>query len=334
MRTVIIGGGYAGISAKITDPKAVIIDKSHYFLHTNRLIDVVEGKPPSVAETPRVVDVEGEVLGVDFKSRIVKITGGEVKYDKLIISAGYTQDLSRVPGASQYSFPFQETSDAIKLRESVKEESEVVIVGGGSLGVELAGVLRGKVTVLEGAKRLLSFLPEEVSSYAERALRNKGVQVVTGASVQEVKERTVITSKGEFRGDVIIFAGGFTGPELAKRLGLPLKAGRIVVNDTLQVEGYDGVYAAGDCAVHNKNFWPMSAQVATQAGEVAARNAMGGDEVFAPQQRALILRVDKDYFGVLQGRFIHGTTAKLLKEVALSLAYSRVERANLTPRQD
>ncbi len=147
---------------------------------------------------------------------------------------------------------------------------EIVIVGGGATGVELAaelhratqalaryGLDRGRrasgvhVTVLEAASRLLPPLPPRLSAAAAAELQRLGVSVRTGQRVDEVRADGVATAGGDFHpAEIIVWAAGIRAPGLLRELdGLELdRQGRLVVRDTLQTTRDDAAYAIGDCA--------------------------------------------------------------------------------------
>jgi len=339
MRIVVIGGGFAGISAKAINKEAIVIDEREYFELTPKLVNFIEGEGAETALIPRNVDLKEKVRKIDFKERTVETQSKNIKYDKLIIAIGYEQDLSRIKGAERYSLKYEGFRDAMKLKDKVKSVNSLIIAGGGPLGIELAGSIvkansKVKVKLIEAEDRLLPFLSPETSRYALKLLEEIGVEVELKTSIEEIVEGGALTSKGLIKGELVVFAGGFKGNSLIREWDLSSKNDRMLVNEYLMSVDYEDVFGAGDCATFKNGFIPQSAQIASQSGEVAMRNALSKGELikFRPKTRAIVLRVGDKYFGELEGKFIKGNTAKLIKNVAIELTKSKIRIASTVPQ--
>ncbi|MEM0363233.1 MAG: FAD-dependent oxidoreductase [Sulfolobaceae archaeon] len=332
MKIVVLGAGFAGISAKLTYPEAIVIDENDYMIITPRLVEVIERKLPiSHALLERKVDIKAKVLGVDFKEKVVKTSQGNIKFDKLIIALGYDQDISKIKGAEKYSMKFSTLEDVQRIN-NMKEGATVTILGGGSLGIELSGALvkRGyKVNLIEAENRLIPYLSQEFSKKAQSILEEKGVNIILKAKVEEVKENEIITTQGIIKTDYSIFSAGFSGPKIIKELGLSNKNGRMLVDKFLTSIDFDYVYGAGDCANFKEGFIPQSAQIALQAGEIAIKNALGHEIEFKPNQKAIVLKIADKYLGEIKGTVINGSIAALIKSFALSSLEGKIRRINL-----
>jgi NADH dehydrogenase len=145
----------------------------------------------------------------------------------------------------------------------------IVIIGGGPTGVELAGafaelarfVLRrdfrridpahAKIILVEGAPRILSHLPEDLSESATRQLQKLGVQIRTGIQVKDIRRGEVELANGEIiRAENILWAAGVAASPLAQKLGVDLdRAGRVKVNADLSVPGHPETFVVGDMAL-------------------------------------------------------------------------------------
>ncbi len=146
---------------------------------------------------------------------------------------------------------------------------DIVIIGGGATGVELAAELREaagayaaygfnrlqvqrdvRITLLEGAPRILAPLPERVSSSAARLLDERAIRVVTNCRVTRIDAHCVADNDGQvYPSDICVWAAGIRAPEFLASLGLPVtKGSAIEVDGHLRVKGVEGVYALGDCA--------------------------------------------------------------------------------------
>lgn len=325
MRVVVLGGGFAGLSALNTYRDAIVVDSKEYFLLTHRLTDVIETGDPSLATIPypKAV-VQAKVVTVDFKDKIVKTSKGNIKYDKLIISLGYEQDTGKVKGTIQ---KLENLNDALEIRSKLPRVKNVAILGGGTLGVELAGSLRemGKnVYLIEQQDRLLSFMSKDSSNFAIQRLTELGVNVFLGTKVDEISGEVLKTNKDEIKVDLTILAAGFRGPSIINDLGLSNRNGRMLVDEYLKSIDKDDVYGAGD-SMTTKGFVPMSAQVAVQSGAIAVQNAIGRDVKFTYKQVAIVLRIGSEYFGDMMGKFVRGPMAELAKRVGIYRAIRMVE---------
>lgn len=146
---------------------------------------------------------------------------------------------------------------------------DIVIIGGGATGVELAAELREatgiyaaygfghleamkdvRITLLEGAPRILAPLPERVSAAAHRLLHERAIKVVTGTSVTAIAADKVSTKDGAtYAANIIVWAAGIKAPDLLATLGLPtVKGGQLDVGGNLAVQGFPYIYGLGDCA--------------------------------------------------------------------------------------
>jgi NADH dehydrogenase len=207
-------------------------------------------------------------------------------FDKLVLALGSTANYFGVPGAAEHTVSLNATEDAERFRlkmlklltaaELQKEHNplarvNVVIIGGGATGVELAAELREAsavhasygyrkldpnrditITILEGAARVLAPLPERVSAAAAKLLGERHVTVKTQCRVVNITARQVEDNAGGvYPADVCVWAAGIKAPALLASLGLPVnKSGQVVVDPHLQVNGPEsGIYAIGDCAV-------------------------------------------------------------------------------------
>ncbi|MCI2413651.1 MAG: FAD-dependent oxidoreductase [Candidatus Aramenus sp.] len=330
MKVVILGSGFAGISAYLKNPRAVVLDKEDYFTLTHKLVDVVERGDPSLALIPLPGKfLRARVRGVDFKRKKVITSEGEVEFDKLIISLGFEQDTSKVKARNVMKL--ENVEDALKIREALGKTKSVAVLGGGTLGVELSGALAKmgkKVFLIEAQRRLLPFMSQESSDFALSRLQAMGVEVMLNAKVDSVGE-FVETSSGKVRADLVVLTAGMRGPSIIRELGLSNVNNRMLVDEYLRSVDFEDVFGAGDCMTVRNSFVPMSAQVAVQSGERAMLNALGEEEKFSYRQLAVILRVGDEYFGDFMGRFVKGNLARLVKDFGVYRAVKMVERASL-----
>ncbi|QYF93421.1 NAD(P)/FAD-dependent oxidoreductase [Massilia sp. PAMC28688] len=208
----------------------------------------------------------------------------QLGYASLVIAVGSTSNHFGVPGAREYSISLNAPEDAERFRlgllkqlaraESRRAEGEqavvnVVIIGAGATGVELAAELREassvytsygfqhlnpardvRLTLLEGAPRILAPLPERVSAAAHKLLEERGVTVVTACRVTQIEPHQVTDKEGNvYPSSLCVWAAGIKAPPFLAELGLPVnKGGQIEVDGQLRVKGMANIFAFGDCA--------------------------------------------------------------------------------------
>ncbi|MEM0139745.1 MAG: FAD-dependent oxidoreductase [Ferroplasma sp.] len=321
-KIVIIGGGIAGVAAKRLNKKAILIDKSPFMTIAPRLIDVVSGAPKEYALVKRATDITGEVTDINFQEKEIYIGNETIGYDIIIIATGHSQKFDFIKGY-RYLTGFTTIDDAVKLRENFGTDKKIVIIGGGYMGVELAGAISGKnTTVIEAGKTLLPGLPPELGHYASLCLKKSNIAVELDNPVLEVTKDNVITENKEYAYDIAVFAGGLTG-------SIPLinkgnkKMMKITVNKYLQSIEYKDAYAAGDSMQLASGFAPMSAIMAEASGLTAMKNVMGNKVPFSMNNFANIIRIGNNYFGEVENRFVSGAIARIIKHAGIALAVNR-----------
>jgi len=234
-----------------------------------------------------------------------------IPYTSLVLAVGSESNYFNIPGAREHCISLNATDDAERFRTRmlkllVRQQAagtaggdqgriEIVIVGGGATGVELAAELREAtsiygdyrlagassaasvdITLLEGASRILAPLTPAVSSAATRLLAERGVKVICDCKVASVSASAVLDSEGNtYRADICVWAAGIKAPALLKDLGLPLnRLDQIEVNADLSVKNAVGIYALGDCAaclLPTGQTVPPRAQAAHQQASYLAR---------------------------------------------------------------
>jgi len=237
-----------------------------------------------------------------------------VRFRHLVVALGAKIDLSRVPGLSEHAFLMQNVGDAMKLRATVLarfEEANLVtdpehrrrlltfvVVGGGYSGVETAGQILDLFTdinpyygnvgpedfhvfLVHSRDHLLPTLSRSLGDYAKEKLRRRGLKLSLERRVKAVTANRVILDDGSFieTNTVVSTIGNAPHPlvtRLAEDSGVETLQGRIKTTDTLQVPGYDWLWAAGDCAAvpmeDGDEPCPATAQFAMRQGALLGRN--------------------------------------------------------------
>ncbi|WP_075795938.1 NAD(P)/FAD-dependent oxidoreductase [Massilia putida] len=277
---------------------------SYQMLAHDRGFTFVYGAMTALDATARHITIAPVTAGADGEEVLPQRTLG---YRSLVIAVGSTSNYFGVPGAREHTISLNATEDAERFRlrllrllaqaEQQKEDGtgdsglDIVIIGGGATGVELAAELREasgayaaygfrrlqvkrdvRITLLEGAPRILAPLPERVSAAALRLLDERAIRVVTDCRVSRIDKHEVSDSKGNvYPVDLCVWAAGIRAPEFLGSLGLPVaKGGQIEVDGHLRVKGVPDVYALGDCAActdGNGKPVPPRAQAAHQQAD-------------------------------------------------------------------
>jgi NADH dehydrogenase len=172
-----------------------------------------------------------------------------------------------------------------------------VIVGGGFAGVETAGELNDflrdsvedyyhnieskdvRVIIIQSGKRLLPEMSEELADFALQKLIQSGVEVILDARVTGATENKVKLKDGRnISTNTIIWTGGVAPNPIVEEISCKHdeRSGRVAVNKFLEVEGYPGVFAIGDCAFiidpNTGKPYPPTAQHAIREGTVVSNN--------------------------------------------------------------
>ena len=227
------------------------------------------------------------------------------QYDSLVIAIGSTTNDFGIKGAREYSIALDTQDQAEKFHRRLHNallraqtqttpitagQLEVVIVGAGATGVELAAELHNttrelaaygldkidadrdiKISIIEASERVLPALPPKLSQSVDLELHKLRVHIYTGERVTEVAEKGVYTHSGRFiPSELVVWAAGIKAPDFLKDLdGLETNPiNQLLVKQTLQTTIDESIFAFGDCAAcawlgHDGNV-PPRAQVAHQ----------------------------------------------------------------------
>jgi len=312
---VVVGAGFGGLACakklRKSDVYSVtLIDRNPYQLFSPLLYQVATASLPEddiafpVRTAYREVQfVRGEVTNVDATKKELTLSNGKtISYDDLILAVGSEGTTFGIPGVAEHCLQMKSINDAREIRrsllstyESVEdgllslESLNVVIVGGGPTGVELAGAVselqreiqrefehiapKATVTLLEAGPRLLPSFHPYSSKYTIKTLTKMGVQVKVDAAVVEATSRSLRLNDGtEIIAGTRIWAAGVVAPAHWKFLGETDRSNRIKVNSNLQLN--DSIWVVGDAASYPDvagRSLPMVAPVAIQQGKHVAR---------------------------------------------------------------
>jgi len=250
-------------------------------------------KPPSFYEDPSIDVMLGRaVTGIDRQQKEVSTDQGEtISYDTLILALGSRVRRLPVAGADLPGVHYlRGIADVEAIRESLKADTSLVVVGAGYIGLEVAAVARtlgANVTVVEMADRVMSrVVSPEISDFYQIEHTNHGVKLKLSTTVTAILGKKRVKAVETGNGDsipadlVIIGVGIVPNTELASDAGLPVDDG-IVVDDHCRTSDPD-IYAVGDCTRHPNDIYGRqlrleSVQNALEQAKVAADNICGKD---------------------------------------------------------
>ncbi len=266
----------------------------------------------------RVKTFTGNIETINMERRCVAISHGfdrhvhELSYDHLIIALGSSTNFLGLPGLQDVALTIKTLDDAIELRNRLITHLEeansecaagerqplltFVVVGAGFAGVETLGGIHDflreairfypnltpefvRTILISSEEFILPELGSKLGAYAQRKLDARGVEIITRTRVTAVRDGLVELSDGRtIPATTLIWAAGNAPNPLVAGLPVPKSGGRILVNEYLEVDGFTGVWALGDCASipdrKTGGFHPPTAQHAIREGRCVARNVV------------------------------------------------------------
>lgn len=312
MKFVVIGANAAGMSAasrvkrRMPDCEVTVLEQSfevsygacglpYYIAGLNNDLDLVRIRSVEDFEKAGILMRLGHTVErIDFKKKTVhgRDSSGNTffaGYDRLLIASGASPKKLHVPGEELANiFTLKTPQDAAQIRAAIKRtHGNVVIIGGGAIGLELAeACILQKVRnlrILEATGQLLPGFDEEFASAALGELANHNVCVNLGERVawfsgEDTVER-ITTDHGEYEADVVIVSVGVT-PNTSFAEGLNrMQNGAIAVDTSMRTSEPD-VFAAGDCAgvwhkLLQKSVYLPLGTYANKLGRLAGDSACG-----------------------------------------------------------
>lgn len=326
-RIVIVGGGLGGLELafKLADDdyQVVLIDKNNYHQFPPLIYQVASGglEPSSISFPFRRL-FQGKkdfffrmakVESVNTDKKIINTTVGEIDYDYLVMAFGAKTNFFGNKDIEATTLPMKSVSEAMRLRNTILRNLElalteedparkqalmnIVVVGGGASGVEIAGAVaemkkniiardypdldssQMHIYLVNAADRLLSAMDPVSSKRAERDLKELHVHIRQPQFATEYKDGILKTSGGlEIPTQTVIWVSGICANTVE---GFPAEsighAGRFLTDRFCRVKGVKDVYAIGDVSlVEGDEEYPLGhpqlAQVAMQQAKTVAKN--------------------------------------------------------------
>lgn len=326
-RVVIVGGGFGGLklanALRNSGMQVVLVDKNNHHQFPPLIYQVASSglEPSSISFPFRKIFRKrknfyfrmAEARSIFPEKKILQTSIGKVEYDYLVFAAGTTTNFFGNKHLEDEAMPMKTLSEAMGLRNALlsnlersitcateqerNELQNIVIVGGGATGVEIAGVLSEmkkyvlpadypdmdsshlNIFLIEAGGRLLSGMSPKSSEAAEQFLRNMGVNVCLHKKVIDYRDHKVILEDGmEIPTRTFIWVSGVKAAPIdnlpSECIG---RGGRLKVDAYNRVEGMEDVFAIGDQCIMTAdkdypNGHPQLAQVAIQQGKLLAEN--------------------------------------------------------------
>jgi NADH dehydrogenase len=255
---------------------------------------------------------KAEVSLIDSSKNQLTTSIGLIDYDYLVLAYGATNSFFGSRQMEQHSKGMKTIAEVLDLRNSLlmnfenaltsqnKEERDmllnIVVIGGGPSGVEISGALaemnryilpkdypelkdvRATIYLIEAADRLLNMMSLRSSEKAKEFLEKSGVKVLTRTMVTGCDEKNVFTNTGvNISTSLIIWTAGIRGNKVeGLNADCYSKNGRIAVDRTCKVKGYDNIFALGDISFMTEEKFPAGhpqvAQVAIQQAKLLGDN--------------------------------------------------------------
>lgn len=265
---------------------------------------------PALVAAAGVRLIEGRITGIAAAQRQATLADGQVlDYDLLSLDTGPVMDRDAIPGAREHALSLRPVEHFVQLFDRLlararAEALNVVVIGGGAGGYEMALALAWRLYALNSAARvtlaagpggpLAGFTPG-VRRHALAALKARRVTVLSQSAVEVGPDFVRLDGGTQVACDAPLLAIGTSAPPWLKHSGLTLdERGFIATGPTLQSTSHPDVFAAGDVATRLDAPHPKSGVHAVRAGPPLAvnlRRALAGDPLlpYTPQGRTLFL---------------------------------------------
>ena len=331
-RIVIVGAGFGGLklAQKLIGSgyQIVLMDKNNYHQFQPLFYQVASAgiEPSSILFPLRKIfqkqkDVYirvAEVYSVDTHKKELQTSLDTVWYDYLVIASGVNSNFFGMKNLEEYAIPMKSASEAMALRNrllqsfekavTLRDQNEkkallnVIVVGGGPTGVEIAGAIAEmkkfvlhkdypdlnfdamQISLIEGSPALLGGMSNHASRKALFYLKRLGINVLLSTQVTDYDGNTLHFKDGtHIETKMVIWAAGISGVVPG---GFPAdiigRGRRIMVDQYNRIKGFDDIYAIGDVAMMTSPGYPdghpQVAQVAIQQGRNLAKNLLSMKE--------------------------------------------------------
>jgi len=356
---VLILGGLSGITAGIScrrhypDKKVVLVRKEGTILipcGIPYIFGTVGGPqydviPDGLLERNDIKLVKNEAVDVDRENKIVTLVDGEtISYDKLVFATGSLPAVPPIPGVDKKNvYPIRKDYHYLEdVFEEMKSVKDIVIIGGGFIGIEFADECRKgrdvNITVVEALPHCLQMaLDDEFCAEAQEKLSETGVKILVNTKVESILGDDTVSgvrlSDGtELKADMVILGiGAKPNTSLAEKSGIELGFNKAIrVDAHMQTYTDPDVFACGDCAEKQSFFTgrPVNVMLASIA---TAEARIAGANLYSPvHHHTGAISV---FSSVVDGRAfaVAGLTERQTKDYGMNIVIGRAQAPDTHP---
>lgn len=322
--------------------------------------------------------IQAHIEAINPAERKVDTSAGTFDFDYLILALGGVTDNMTIHNIQNSAnlYTLKTIQDATKIKNQIiemfekasiqsdpaviKQQMTFIILGGGYTGVQFAAGLSDatqqcisasyghldpaniKIVLLESGDRIIRDLPEKYSQYVTRYLKKRGIKVMVNSRVTGIENGSVkINEKETIDAQTLVYVPGVVANPLIAATGIGCdNKGRAIVNEYMEVNGFPGIYAVGDCAHYQD---PSTGKVARPRAHIAVRQARVvaknlAAEIKGNRRRKYIYSDSEEIISLgksnallrLRGVWIHGIIAVLAWVMSYSLlAFGRKNRLKI-----
>lgn len=310
-KVLVVGGGFGGVKTALNLANkegfevTLISNNTHFEYHGALYRSAVGHSPMEVVIPLREIFEKAENVKLvldqaaflDHKNKRLACENGEIyRYDKLVLALGNEVNYFGIKGLKENTETMHDIASTIALRKKMvdlfkqpsKKPIRIAVVGAGASGVELAGEIpefaklvakrytvkppQVKISLIDGAERILPLLNEKASRKTHKHLTKLGVDIFLKVRVGSCTSNAVCLDTGNLAADLIIWTAGSKPVDFYNQnsdvftLG---RGGRVVIDDYLQAQGQKDIFVLGDNA---DTQYSGMAQTALNDANFVARN--------------------------------------------------------------
>lgn len=297
--------------------EVVLVNKHNYHYEATWLHEVAAGTiSPNdarvmisdVISPNKATLVYDTVVEIKKDEKRVVLENGDITYDYLVVALGWKSNDFGIKGMAENAFAIEDIDSSRLISEHIeyqfakfnndenaeKESLNILVGGAGFTGIEFVGELADKVPQLcrkydidrskvkiinvEAAPSILPMFEQDLSTYARKALEERGVDIKMAAPIKEcTPEGFIIGEENELiKAGTIVWTGGVKGSPILEKSGFEMVKGKVNVNADLRMEGEEELFVIGDCSWvwDNEGDRPYAptAQLAMQEADYVADN--------------------------------------------------------------
>ncbi len=356
LNIIIIGAGASGLTAasnirKYDDESQIIVFTTQKHVayspcaipyviggHIDGFDDIIMHKPEEymrnnirILTETKVTQINNDITELTYEDK----NGNKqnIKYDKLVIATGGKPLIPPIPGKDlEGVFKVRTVEDGEDILAYSQNCKNVVLVGGGAIGLELGSELANKgikVTIAEMMPQLFprSF-DQEMSDKFQEHLQGKNIEILTSSAVESINGETKVESVTidgvEKPADMVILSTGVRPQtELAESIGCELGQFAIKVNPHMETS-VPNVYAAGDCvevtnAITGDITLSPLGTTAVRQGIILAKNLAGHEIEFQPVLNSTVSQIGEMEMGAV------GITEQEAEKLGIPVVVSNIE---------